>query len=342
MTEPLISLILCVKDGMPYLPEAVASVVAQSFADYEVVVQDGSSADGSLEFLRTCADDPRFRIVSEPDAGVGDAFNRALRRCRGALVGSIDADNLLEPGALAAVVEAFRAQGDMAALYGRVRMIDAAGATLHVFDPPEFDPVALMTCELVPPFSTAFFARAVCGADLFFDPALKTCTDFDVWLRLSHQPIRKLPVVLGATRLSDKSMTCRPERYAQFCTDKLFALRRYASRRPQDPLLQAMRRHGEIGICYWAAYALFHLEGPADHYRGFREQLFALVPTTHPAAQALYHWERLREAQEAHRYLEAATRQRDEQIRGLATLLDGLQNEVNSLRAEQSARQVAR
>src|SRR5713101_6551247 len=102
---PRVSLILVVKNGMPYVVEAVASVVKQTYRDFELIVQDGSSEDGTVEFLATFTGVPGLDLVSEPDSGVGDAYARALRRCSGSIIGTIDADNLLEPNALECAVE---------------------------------------------------------------------------------------------------------------------------------------------------------------------------------------------------------------------------------------------
>ena len=81
---------------MPYVREAIASLENQTYRNFEVIVQDGASRDGTANFLETLTF-TRRDVVSEPDAGIGDAFNRAFGRCAGDIVGSLDSDNLLEP-----------------------------------------------------------------------------------------------------------------------------------------------------------------------------------------------------------------------------------------------------
>src|SRR5262245_22893695 len=129
MNQPLVSLVLCVLDGMPYLPEAVESVRAQTYPNLELIVQDGCSTDGSLEYLRSLDGLPGLQLVSEPDRGIGEAYNRAYARCRGDIVGSIDADNLLDPNAVTTAVALFESHPDAVAIYGAVRMIGADGVT---------------------------------------------------------------------------------------------------------------------------------------------------------------------------------------------------------------------
>jgi glycosyltransferase involved in cell wall biosynthesis len=268
--SPRVSLILCVKNGQPYLPEAVRSVAVQSFRDFEVIVQDGGSTDGSLELLRRAPGLPAIDVVSEPDSGIGQAYNRALRRCRGAIIGSIDSDNLLEPDALEHVVAFFDRQPTCAALYGASSIIDSDGRVTGTFVPAAFDYLSLLRCELVPSFAAAFFCRAVCGAELTFDELLATCADYDLWLRLGQRDIQRTTRVLGSTRLSGRSMTCRPPTYDRFCADKITSLRRQFARLGPDPLLPGLERHCIAGIYTWAAESMARLDADPDrsnHYR---------------------------------------------------------------------------
>jgi glycosyltransferase involved in cell wall biosynthesis len=95
--DPL-SIVMFVKNGMPFVQDAVASLEVQTCGDYELVIQDAASTDGTTEFLLDLPL-PRVRMVSESDAGLGDAYNRASFRCAGEIVSTLDADNLLLPNA---------------------------------------------------------------------------------------------------------------------------------------------------------------------------------------------------------------------------------------------------
>jgi glycosyltransferase involved in cell wall biosynthesis len=269
---PRVSLLLVVKDGMPYLPEAVDSIRAQTFRDFEVIVQDAASTDGSLEFLTSIVDLPAFDVVSERDRGIGDGYNRALQRAGGEIVGSIDADNLLVADTLERVVAAFDAQPDLAAIYGAVVTIAEDGAELPAWVPETFDLLRLLTCELVPPFSTAFFSRAVCGDELRFDEALSTCADFDLWLRLARLPILRVPDVLGKTRLSPKSMSRSVDRYEEFVRDKIGAVARFLAGEGRELALAAVHEHAVGGIYAWAAQSVHGIEGESDRVRAYEEQ----------------------------------------------------------------------
>ena len=275
--EPLISVILCVKNGMPYLPKALESLPAQTYKNFEVIVQDGGSDDGSLEILQAFKDAP-LDIVSKIDAGVGQAYNRAAARCHGDIVGSLDADNLLEPDALMIAVETFDQYPEAAAIYGSVQMINANGTPAHKYEPAPFDLLQLLSCELVPPFSTSFYSSRVCGSELRFDESLKTCADLDLWTRIGHLPIVTVRQVLGRTRMSDKSMTRRPESYEQFCVDKIRILSRYLERMEVGTSRESLRDHAVAGVYLWAAESLHFMAEGADASQEFLEKARSVMP----------------------------------------------------------------
>jgi FkbM family methyltransferase len=259
VNTPLVSLILIVKDGMPHLSEAIESVRTQMYPHVELIVQDGASTDDTLRYLDS-VEGVRMKLVSEPDNGVGDAYNRAMARCEGEIIGSIDADNLLEPDGVARAVASMSADDQVAAVYGAVVLFDSGG-TERTLVPDPFDLLRVVACERVPPFSTAFFARSRCGAELYFDAAQQTCADYDLWLRLADRPIRAIQDVVGRTRISDKSMTRDPSRYEQFILDKSRALDRYLGRLDAGPITEAVRSYGKAGIHLWAAESVYEIEG---------------------------------------------------------------------------------
>jgi glycosyltransferase involved in cell wall biosynthesis len=259
---------------MPFVREAIASLEAQSFDDYELVIQDAASTDGTAEFLRQVRLS-NVHMLSELDSGLGDAYNRAFPRCRGEIVGTLDADNLMVPNALEAVDALFREHRTAVAIYGAVKMIDETGQQVGLFVPEAFDRHALMRCELVPPFSTSFFHRQRCGPELRGDASLTAAQDFELWLRLSDRDIVRSTTVLGATRLSHKSMSRNAENYERFCGEKIVALERFIADRPG---LKPERSAAVTGIYCWAAESVLEIEGRGPRFESFVARAAALSP----------------------------------------------------------------
>lgn len=278
---PYISLIMTVKNGMPFLPYALESVATLDFSDFELIIQDGQSTDGSIQIFDRYRRDPRLsdklHFVSERDVSLADAKERAFRRCRGTIVGSIDADNLLISSSLTLVANTFRSNPDLAALYGSQKMINVEGNPLSTFHPQPFNLIDHLECRLVPPFGASFFNRSLVGEAILPAPDLLYCADFELWLKISHLRIESTGEYLSCTRVSQNSITCRPESYAQMCQDKLVAIRRYFENMPQNRLHVDLRRRCEAGVFVWAAESVKYNFPTADAEIYFLEFLRGAV-----------------------------------------------------------------
>ncbi len=266
---PLVSIILCVRNGLPHVRDAVASVRALTYPNIELVVQDGASTDGTLEFLRSLDDLPSVTIVSEPDSGIGQGFNWAVRRCRGDIVGSVDADNRLRPDAVDIAVQRFAEHPDAAVIYGACHMVDERGQFLHAWTPPEFDLLGLMDGAVVPPFATSFFSRAACGHELCFDEEFRTVADFDLWLRLSHLEIVRVLDVFGEVRVGEQSSTWNAGNYDAQTGFKLRALRKFVAGPGRERVLDAVLERAKAGIHLWAADSMSVIGGGQERIDEF-------------------------------------------------------------------------
>ena len=102
MAAPTISVLLSVRNGLPFLKQTVASVLAQTFSDFEFVIVDNCSADGSREYLQELAKtDSRIRLIlNERDLGHSGGLNRGLENCRAEWIARIDADDVALPNRL--------------------------------------------------------------------------------------------------------------------------------------------------------------------------------------------------------------------------------------------------
>ncbi|MFT3886295.1 MAG: glycosyltransferase family A protein [Flavobacteriales bacterium] len=100
MNTPVISIIMPARNASPYIDGAIRSVQAQTWADWELLVVDNDSSDGTAEMVRTF-NDPRIILLHEPQRGVGYARNKGLIHMTGAFYCFLDADDLLPPDSLA-------------------------------------------------------------------------------------------------------------------------------------------------------------------------------------------------------------------------------------------------
>ena len=95
---PLVSILMPVRDDLRTLPDCLESIQKQSLKDWELVVVDDGSSDGSGEFLlETAAKDSRIRVFRERPRGIVAALNSGLAACAGAYVARMDADDRMRP-----------------------------------------------------------------------------------------------------------------------------------------------------------------------------------------------------------------------------------------------------
>ncbi len=179
---PSISLVTPSLNQGKFIRETIESVLAQGYPALEYVVQDGGSTDGTLAILDSYAG--RVPSVSEKDAGQADAINRGLSRATGEVLGYLNSDDVLEPGALAAVGEAFASDLDLLFVWGRARYVDEAGAVVspYLVRPDAFERLA-DACFIAQP--AAFFRRRVWQEIGPFDASLHHTMDYDYWLRIA-------------------------------------------------------------------------------------------------------------------------------------------------------------
>lgn len=89
---PLVSVIVPLYNKASYILRTLESVASQNVADFEVIVVDDGSTDGSADIVRGFSD-PRFRLVSQANAGPGAARNRGLQQARASYIAFLDADD---------------------------------------------------------------------------------------------------------------------------------------------------------------------------------------------------------------------------------------------------------
>ncbi len=164
----------------------------------DIVVRDGGSTDGSVEILKRYGD--RLLWTSGPDGGQTAAINAGLAGAGGDVLFYLNSDDVLYPGALAAVAAAFAAQPQARVLYGEADHIDADDRLLGRYPTEPWNYGRLLEgCFLCQP--AVFWRRQVRDEYGPFDASLRYGMDYDYWLRLGvRESFLHLPVTLAASR----------------------------------------------------------------------------------------------------------------------------------------------
>ncbi len=131
-TQPLVSVVVPALNAEATLAKTLDSVIRQTLDDWECLVVDDGSSDGTAELAAAiAAREPRIRLIRQQNAGVGAARNTSIRASRGRYIAPLDADDLWEPDKLRRQVERIEAEGaDCGLVYCWSRKIDIAGNRL--------------------------------------------------------------------------------------------------------------------------------------------------------------------------------------------------------------------
>ena len=138
--EPLFSIITATYNAADTVGRTLASVDAQTFADYEHIVVDGASADGTTGLVNA-AENPARRMISEPDRGLYDAMNKGIATATGRYLIFLNAgDKFHSPDTLKLLADAVAREDSPGIVYGQTLIVDDAGRTVgerHLRAPAE-------------------------------------------------------------------------------------------------------------------------------------------------------------------------------------------------------------
>jgi len=200
--SPAISIVMPTWNRAKVISDAIESVQAQLFTDWELIIVDDGSTDNTAEILAKFADDQRIRHVKQPHAGSCQARNQGLRLAKGSHIAYLDSDNLWYPGFLAAAVNAFAADPATDSVYGAL-ITEAHGEDQRVLFKP-FDRTELIRENFID-LNTFMHRRRLVDACGGFDETLDRLTDWDLILRYTqHAPARRLPVLAARYRVMDE------------------------------------------------------------------------------------------------------------------------------------------
>jgi GT2 family glycosyltransferase len=213
--DPRVTVVLPVYNHLRFLPEAIGSILAQTYRDFELVIVNDGSTDGTREYLDALRD-PRVVVVHQENRRLPGALNTGFAHARGELLTWTSADNHCGPLFLEALVGALDRHPDAGFAYSAFAWIDDESRVTGIHRDQE---VTVRTLLKQNPGIAAFLYRRSCAAAVGdYDPALEGAEDWDMWLRIveRYPTTVYVPEILYYYRLHADSMTRKQqERVAQ-------------------------------------------------------------------------------------------------------------------------------
>jgi len=211
LAPPQVTVIIPTFNRARYLAEAIQSVLGQTFLDYELIVVDDGSTDGTSAVLAGFGDS-RLRVLRQENRGISAAMNAGLRAARGKYIARLDSDDMWFPNLLACETMVLDSRPDVGVVYARAQAMSANGTPREHYLglPLRYPQDALLsllwgdcTCNI-----TALARRSCFAAAGPYDETLRTHEDWDMWLRVARSyHFTFLHSTLGRFREHDDGIT---------------------------------------------------------------------------------------------------------------------------------------
>jgi len=253
-TPPSFSVIMPVYNHAAYVAEAVRSVQGQTHPNWELIIVDDGSTDGSGEIVEALArEDRRITVLHQPNAGPAAARNAALARARADWLAFLDSDDLYRPDALEAYARYIAEHPEAKFIYGYRDRLNPDGSVTALRGEYQDRPTG--TAEL---FERMYLSHlCVCyRRELIdqagpYDPTLRRCEDYELYLRISlhcrFEPIGR------ATGLRRRHETNLSRQTGASRTLEADILRRFVEELGGKELIPPQTVRRRLGRLYYAA-----------------------------------------------------------------------------------------
>jgi GT2 family glycosyltransferase len=209
---PTISVIVPAYNAERTILETIKSVQQQSFTDFELIVINDGSSDRTLELL-LAVEDSRLKIFSYENGGLPVARNRGISHAGGEFIAFLDADDLWTPDKLELQLAALQKHPKAGVAYSWTHFMDEQGGSFHAGEPILFEGdvyADLLVWNFIASGSNPLIRKQAIESVGEFDPTLRSCEDWDLWLRLAARwPFVVVPKPQILYRLSSTSMSSK-------------------------------------------------------------------------------------------------------------------------------------
>jgi glycosyltransferase involved in cell wall biosynthesis len=218
MQDPIVSVVITAYNSADFLPETLTSVLQQSYPNYEVIVVDDGSTDGTREAMQPY--DGRINYLHQPNRGPSAARNTGIRAALGTYIALLDGDDLWSRDKLKLQVDFMEQNPQIGLVFSDMEEFDHEKILCRSLlersvlqseltaGQPVTDAARKLLVEDFIPTSTVLIRKECFAKTGLFDENLYFAEDRELWLRLAASfPMAALPVVLGRKRVHGFNLT---------------------------------------------------------------------------------------------------------------------------------------
>ncbi|MFC1997545.1 glycosyltransferase family 2 protein [Chloroflexota bacterium] len=187
MSAPLVSIIIPTYNHQDYVGEAIQSVLAQSYQNYEIIVIDDGSQDNTREVVEKFGD--LISYIWQENKGLSGARNTGIKYSTGKYISLLDSDDMFEPDFLDILIQILEEKNNIDAVYCSARTVNHDNLPLPQIIgkslSPELFHATLLKGGFFPPSCMVAHAYCYKSKKLFFDESRHRVEDLDLWLKFA-------------------------------------------------------------------------------------------------------------------------------------------------------------
>lgn len=267
----LVSVIIPAYNAEKTIKETIQSVLNQTLTDFEIIIINDGSQDGTLDVISRISD-PRIKIFSYPNSGGQVSRNRGMKQATGEYLAFLDADDLWTPDKLDAQFKALQQNPQAAVAYSWTNRINESSQFLRRGSYLTFNGDVykqLLVINFLENGSNPLIRKYAIAAVGGFDESLSGCQDWDMWLRLAaHYPFVAVPSPQILYRESTNSVSS--SNLLNLEVNCLRVIERNFSQAPE--VLQTLRKKSISNIYKYLIFKTF--EGAYSYQKGWQSLVF--------------------------------------------------------------------
>lgn len=204
LSMPKVSVVMPVYNVRVYIQEAVSSVLAQTFENYELLIVDDESPDDSISLVESQFSDPRINIIRQENRGLAGARNTGIRHAAGAYIAFLDSDDFWQSDKLQKHIEAMEADANIGVSFSESLFVNERSESINQIQSPYIkrdytarrvfcrNPIGNGSAPVIRKSvleQIAFTGKNKHSAQVdywqYFDESLKQSEDIDCWSRIA-------------------------------------------------------------------------------------------------------------------------------------------------------------